>query len=392
MTVAAIAVLVVLTAQAGLRLPDPDGAGASPLPVVPAPHVRAVDGFFTATAVAEAESRLRAVAEAYGVDASFVVQAEGRDGQLSTPIGWPEAFDHDGNQSRDILAVVGIDPNGKLVCCLSILGETAAAAQDTMVWRPLSQPTNLDRDLSSRSIADRDAALERFVRGIEGFAPAVAAPMPDSTLWSSWWLILAVGAIVLLVIDGRSRVALATGGVAHGADVRAARSGRRRALRRRAAAGDERRDVSLGRRGGAIRLLDGRTRSRRWDHAIARIDRNLSWLAAALLAAWLVLIVVPMVLPPSPGVALDPSTDGQGIARPGVPTLAAVLVGDGSRRHRRRGEPRWLAAACGDRRRRRTGRGRPRPDGRRSETGAGCGPPAVGHMASRRDGRPRRRR
>lgn len=325
-TVAAIAVLVVLTAQAGLRLPDPDGAGASPLPVVPAPHVRAVDGFFTATAMAEAESRLRAVAEAYGVDASFVVQAEDRDGQLSTPLGWPEAFDHGGHPDRDILAVVGIDPNGHVVCCLTILGEAADAAQDSMTWRPLAHPTNLDRDLSSRTIADRDAALARFVSGIEGFAPAVAATTPDSTIWSSWWLVLALGAILGLVVVGRRRVALATGGSS--AAPMSVPLG---------AAADERSGdpAPLATSGATAASVAGAVPSvtwtaapdTRWDRALARIDRHLSWLAAALLAAWLVLIAVPMVLPPPPGVALNPSTDGQGIALPGVPALAAVLVG-----------------------------------------------------------------
>jgi len=321
--------LIVLTAsQIAVRVPTPSGAGASPIAVEPAAFVRSPAGFFTDGAVVDAESRLRTVARTYGVEASLVVQAEVEGAQLSTPEGWPQAYDRDGNPGRDILAVVGLQPEGGVVCCLTVLGDRAIAADRDGAWPPLTQPTNLESDLDAATAELRDAGLERFVRGIEAFAPAVATAPEAVSLTTAWWVVVLL-AIVLpvlgLVLSARRRATLEIMGEA----------------------GDSQRDESIvesSRPATALvdwappTVVDERGRAR------AASDRRLPWLAAALLLTWMILTPLPLLQAPPPGVPLDPAADGQGVAGPATPLSTLLLVGgalaailiDASRGDRRR--------------------------------------------------------
>lgn len=311
--VAVVGLIALLSTSSMIRPSNPDGAGVSAIPVAPAAYVSAPDGFFTARAIADAETHLRTIAAAYGVEASLVVLAAADSTRLATPVGWPDAFDRDGDPDRDIVAVFGLTPDGRIVCCLTLLGDLAAAARDSGAWFPQDQPTRLDSDLEATTAPFRDVALDRFVSGIERFAPAIAATStgPPGT---SLWRFVVIGAIVLpilaLFLVGRRRIPLAAVGDAGGAA---------RAIAT---------DPPLAADPMAIAPVtwapppDGTA-----DLASSASDRRLPWLAAALLGIWLVVVAVPLLLPAPAGVPLRVATDGQGVARPASPYLALSLVG-----------------------------------------------------------------
>ena len=134
----------------------------------------APDGLFTPATVADAERRLAAVYAATGVEATFLVQAATSTQQVSAPEGWPERFDRDGDPDRDVMAVIGIAPDGTPVCCLTLTGDLIARASNAYLWQTIAQPGALDDDLAEASARLRDGALLDFVRGIEQMAPEIA--------------------------------------------------------------------------------------------------------------------------------------------------------------------------------------------------------------------------
>ena len=312
--VAAVGLMALLSTSSMVRPSPPDGAGASVAPgVAPAPYVTAPDEFFTAPAIADAERRLRAVAASYGVEASLIVHSAVDSTQLSPPVGWPEAFDRDGDPDRDIVIVFGLTPDDRVVCCLTVLGNIAASARDTMAWPPQNRPTRLESDLEMATAPFRDVALDRFVVGIERFAPAIAATStgPSGT---SLWRFVVIGSIVLpilaLFIVGRRRTTVVAAGHTSGASPAIAT------------------DLPL-----VVGPADSAPVT--WapppddtaDLALIASDRRLPWLAAALLGIWIVIVAVPLLLPSPAGLPLDAANDGQGIARPARPYLALSLVG-----------------------------------------------------------------
>ncbi|MEX2182831.1 MAG: hypothetical protein WEC14_00125 [Chloroflexota bacterium] len=310
-TVIGVALILLTATQGDVRVPAPSAAGASPVPVEPAAFVRSPAGFFTDGAVLDAESRLHSVARTYGVEASFVVQAEAEGAQLSTPEGWPGAYDRDGNPDRDIVAVVGLQPEGGIVCCLTVLGDQAMAADREGAWPPMSQPTNLEADLDAATAEFRDVALDRFVRGIEAFAPAVAAAPVGESLTTAWWVVVLLAIVLpvlVLAYTARRRPTWvpADGSGATGRDESVLASSRP-----------------------ATALVDWAPPAVADEGRRARnaADRTLLWLAAALLLAWMMLTTLPLLQPPPAGASLDPATDGQGVAAPAMPVGTLVLVG-----------------------------------------------------------------
>jgi hypothetical protein len=165
--VTAAVALVVAVADYGLDRSS-SGAGTLPEPTVErVPFVIDGAGFFSRPAVAEADRRLDAVFRTTGLEATLVTQREPVDNQLSTPDGFPERYDRDGNPGRDIVQVVGIDPNGTISCCLSASGAVIDRAVEDNYWPPLTQVGNLTASFASAAAGDRDAALGLFVDGVE---------------------------------------------------------------------------------------------------------------------------------------------------------------------------------------------------------------------------------
>ena len=165
--VTATVALVVAVADYGLDRSS-SGAGTAPEPTVErVPFVIDGAGLFSRPAVVEADRRLEAVFRTTGLEATLVTQREPADNQLSTPDGFPERYDRDGNPGRDIVQVVGIDPSGTISCCLSARGPVVDRAVQDNYWPPLTQVGNLTAAFASATAGDRDAALGRFVDGVE---------------------------------------------------------------------------------------------------------------------------------------------------------------------------------------------------------------------------------
>jgi len=165
--VTAAVALVVAVADYGLDRSS-SGAGTAPEPTVEqAPFV--IDGarLFSPQAIAEADRRLEAVFRTTGLEATLVTQREPADNQLSTPDGFPERYDRDGNPGRDIVQVVGIDPSGTISCCLSSSGAVIDRAVEDYYWPPLTRVGDLTAAFASVAAGDRDAALGLFVDGVE---------------------------------------------------------------------------------------------------------------------------------------------------------------------------------------------------------------------------------
>ena len=165
--VTATVALVVAVADYGLDRSS-SSAGTAPEPTVErVPFVIDGAGLFSRPGVAEADRRLEAVFRTTGLEATLVTQHEPADNQLSTPDGFPERYDRDGNPGRDIVQVVGIDPSGTISCCLSARGPVIDRAVQDNYWPPLTQVGNLTAAFASATAGDRDAALGRFVDGVE---------------------------------------------------------------------------------------------------------------------------------------------------------------------------------------------------------------------------------
>ena len=189
------------------------------MPVAPTvPFVTAPAGLFTPATMADAERRLAAVYAATGVEATFRVQAETSTQQVSVPEGWPDRFDRDGDPDRDVLAVIGITPDGTPVCCLTLAGDLIARAQENGFWRPIAQPGALDDDLAEPTAEFRDGALLDFVRGIEQLAPEIAIleaqGFTNDEIQRAFGLLAILGPLLVLAVVGlrRRTVAVSTPG------------------------------------------------------------------------------------------------------------------------------------------------------------------------------------
>lgn len=303
---AAILLVAVLARAGGLTIRDPGAAGGpSAAPGVPAaPFVSAPTGLFTPGAVADAERRLEAVYAATGVEATIILQPDASTTQVSAPDGWPERYDRDGDPDRDILAVIGIAPDGSPVCCLTLAGDLIERAQAEGYWRPMDQPGALDGDLAAATAEFRDVALERFVRGIEDMAPGIATleseVLSRDTFWRAVGLVAIIGPLLLF--------ALVT-------------------LRRRSAAVT----IAAGSRDGDIDVevpaaITPATGVAAPSTRPTQSDRSVALVSLAAITGLALLGVIDLLLPAPTSVRLDPTRDGIGLATPGLNILPLALL------------------------------------------------------------------
>ena len=327
-----------------LTIRDPGQVGRpTAVPGTVLPFVTAPAEVFTPAAVAEAERQLAAVFAATGLEARFVVIPVESGAQLAAPAGWPGAFDTDGDPDRDILAVIGVTPDGTPVCCLTLVacGDRAGARREATGARPTSPvPWMTTSRLSTAEF--RDVALDRFVRGIEDLAPGLASSRPRRAgtatsserrgSWPSWcrsscWR-------SSRCVDAPHPVAAARrwGGTARdrpgsGPVARGRVRRRRRSARRRRAHARTDPDAPVV----AWTGDDGQTLGRsRWPARPAwavRSDRDWVLVAFAAIAGLAVLAVVDLLLPARTDVRLDPAIDGVGVVRGGLSLLPVALIG-----------------------------------------------------------------
>ena len=320
-TAVAVVLLAMLLRVDALTVPDPAPVGGpSAVPVAPAvPFVTAPAGLFTPDAVADAERRLAAVYAATGVEATFMVQAATSTQQVSAPLGWPDRFDRDGDPDRDVMAVIGIAPDGTPVCCLTLPGDLIARARDGHFWRTIAQPGALDDDLAEASARLRDGALLDFVRGIEDMAPGIATLEAEGfttdDIQRSFGILAILGPLLVFAVVGlrRGTVALpgpsGTGELDGDAD--------RIDVLRPAPTSVVESTIEAG------PLPQVAWAARGWG---AWSDRRLVFVSLAAMAGLGLVAVMDVLLPPSTSVPLDPAVDGMGRAVPGVSILPFVLM------------------------------------------------------------------
>ncbi len=321
--VAAVAVVLLAvllrTDSMTVRLPGPVGRPSAIPGLATVPFVTAPDGLFTPATVADAERRLAAVFAATGVEATFQVQTETGTVQVSVPEGWPEQFDRDGDPDRDVMAVIGIAPDGTPVCCLTLKGDLITRAEENGMWRPIAQPGGLDDDLAEASAGLRDGALLDFVRGIEDMAPGMATIetqgfTSDEVQRAFSLLAILVPLLVLAVLGLRRRtVAMAAPDGVGSLGTEA-----------------EWIDVSRPAPTSVVESsidLDPQPPVA-WPTRVlgAWSDRRLVFVSLAAMAGLSVVAVMDLLLPPSTSVRLDPGVDGTGRAVPGVSILPFVLI------------------------------------------------------------------
>jgi len=350
---AAVVLLAVLTRVDGLTIRDPGQVGGpSAVPGVPAiPFVTAPAEVFTPGAVAEAQRQLAAVFAATGVEARFVVTPVDSGTQLAAPAGWPGAFDSDGDPDRDILAVIGVTPDGTPVCCLTLAGDLVERARADGYWRPTDQPGALDADLAASTAEFRDVALDRFVRGIEDLAPGLASlgaeTLPNSEIQRIAGLLAFVGPLLLLAIVGLRRRPGSTGAsaldpadsgvelleVTPGAETGPGSSAVTTASALAASAGSGLPVTSPVATSPVVpwQGVDQQTVSAsRWPAMppwAVRSDRTWVLVSFVAMAGLALVGVVDMLLPANAAVRLDPAVDGIGVTRPDASVLSWVLVG-----------------------------------------------------------------
>jgi hypothetical protein len=216
----AIVLLAILLRTDALTVRDPARVGGpSAVPVTPTvPFVTVPAGLFTPDTVTDAERRLAAVFAATGVEATFHVQTQTNTQRVQVPEGWPDKFDRDGDPDRDVMAVIGITPDGTPVCCLTLTGDLIAKAREDNRWNTIAQPGALDDDLAEPTAKFRDGALIDFVRGIEDMAPEIATMesqgITNEDIQRSFGLLAILGPLLVLALVGlrRRTVALPTPG------------------------------------------------------------------------------------------------------------------------------------------------------------------------------------
>jgi hypothetical protein len=320
-TAAAVVLLAVLLRTDALTVRDPAPVGGpSAVPVAPTvPFVTAPAGLFTPETVADAERRLAAVYAATGVEATFLVQAETSTQQVSVPEGWPDRFDRDGDPDRDVLAVIGIAPDGTPVCCLTLTGNLITRARDHGYWQIIAQPGALDDDLAEATAKYRDGALIDFVRGIEDFAPELATfearGITNDDIQRAAGLVAILGPLLVLAVVGlRRRSVVVSGPSGSGA----------------LDADADWVDVSRPAPTSVVESSDEvgpqptvAWAARAWG---AWSDRRLVFVSLGAMAGLGLVAVMDLLLPPSTSVRLDPAIDGMGRAVPGVSILPFVLM------------------------------------------------------------------
>jgi hypothetical protein len=300
----------------------------SAVPGVSIPFVTAPAEVFTPAAVADAERRLAAVYAATRVEARMVVTPVASTTEISTPEGWPAAFDHDGDPDRDIMAVIGRTPDGAPVCCLTITGALIDRAQAEGYWRPADQPGALDGDVAAATAEFRDVALDRFVRGIEDLAPGVAiveVEVTNTDIQRFIGLIAAAVPLILLVVVALRRRPTVSAGEDEAGVIGVELIEIDRSLASAAPTGAAATGAVVPWRGDDGGVLS----SSRWPALPAwtvRPDRF--WLLASFSAvATLGLLGVAELLLPAPtDVRLDPAIVGVGVTRAVTPVFPLILV------------------------------------------------------------------
>lgn len=321
-TAVAVVLLAVLLRTDALTIRDPGPVGApSAVPgAVTVPFVTAPDDLFTPETVADAERRLAAVYAATGVEATFLVQAEASTQQVSVPEGWPDRFDRDGDPDRDVMAVIGITPDGTPVCCLTLTGDLITRAQAGGIWRPIAQPGALDDDLAEPTAKFRDGALIDFVRGIEQMAPEIVTletqGFTNDEIQRAFSLLAILGPLLVLAVVGLRRQTVAvsapTGSGALDADADWVD------VSRPAPISPVDRSLDVGAAPAPVPWA-----ARAWG---TWSDRRLVFVSLAAMAGLGLVAVMDLLLPPSTSVRLDPGVDGMGRAIPGVGIAPFVLV------------------------------------------------------------------
>jgi hypothetical protein len=299
-TAVAAVLLIALISQWGrATIREDDTVGAPSIAPVPSrpPFIEAPASFFTPAALEAAEGRLRRVFEATRVEGTLIVRTMPDADTLIPPDGWQERYDRDGDDRRDVVAVAGLTPDQRIFCCTTMTGTVIDQARENLYWQPVTQPSALDDELSAATAAERDAALDGFVRGIEDLATGITElglePHPADALlrWMPIVLIAALGVLVVAAIPRGRRVT--TTGDTEGAPVPAVT-------------------------------------------AVAP-ERAVRWMprAAALYVALLgfgvlaVLTVIDLLRTPDPSVAFDPNRDTVGVAarvEPVLPVLAVAIA------------------------------------------------------------------
>ena len=337
---AAILVALALGGALVLRGELDRSPGAAPPDVVApgqsgGPFIVGATAIFSAEATATAERRLAAVYAATGVETTLVVRrvADRSELALDRPFD-AGSFDHDGSTARDLVTVIGVEPRGTVVCCLSFTGDAIGSLDHP--WRPLRRFDQLTGRLQDPSQAVRDEALAIYVTGVEELAPRVVAETAAQP-WRSWvqpagvgLLLLAAGLLVTLRRRATQRVRMAgpapaddRGGPVDGPTEAEGTDVPLHEMPTVAASG-----ALLG-TGAVVPWSSAGT-----DHSLR--ERTVAALVAAGAIVAAVLAVVEGLAPTSDGPLLDPSQDGLGLVAaapvPSIPVvpillLAAIVLG-----------------------------------------------------------------
>jgi hypothetical protein len=322
--VAAVILVVLLTRPDSAVVRDPGQIGGpSAVPAVPqVPFVTAPTALFSAAAVADADRRLAAVFETSGIEGRLIVQSEASATALTTPAGWPDRFDADGDDALDVTAAFGMAPDGTISCCLTITGDLIDRAREEGYWGPASWPDRLKADMESDDPAIRDEALDRFVSGIEALQPGMPftrEAIARELIVRQFAILIGLGILAAVVLVTRSRWSMgrarpatpedsldlafdtaATGASGPDADVQPVSSVSR----------TETTPVTW-----TSPLSSGVPR-----------DRTLLAVAAAGLAGLFALGLWDLVRPPSAGVPLDIDAPTVGLASPVLPLVPLALL------------------------------------------------------------------
>lgn len=337
----AIVLLAVVLRMDGLTTSEPGPIGApSAVPGLAALRfITAPTELFTPAAVADAERRLAAVYAATAVEARLIVTAQSSGTQLSAPEGWPQSFDSDGRPDRDILAVVGIAPDGAPVCCLTLAGDLILRARDVGAWRPTDQPAALDPDLAAATAEFRDVALDRFVRGVEDMAPRLRdleneGWTNDDTQRIAGLLAIVVPLLLLALVGLRRRSVSAEvvpGSTVGGPELVEIAPMAAMADASMAASADA--PMLPVTTSPAVRWEtgDGQTLRRSplpaWPTWAVRSDRAWILITFAAIAGLGVVGFIDLLIPAITSPRLDPALDGVGVGRAGLSLVPAALIG-----------------------------------------------------------------
>ena len=324
--VLAVVVVAMLARTDGLTLtdrgPGPVG-GPSSAPVIPAvPFVTAPTDFFSAVAAADADRRLAALYASSGIEGRLIVRNLASVDELSTPPGWPDGWRADRNVDADVIAILGMTPDGTVTCCLTTTGSLIERAQEEGYWRPASWPDRLEGQLESDDQAVRDTALDRFVRGIEALEPGIAmirvSIEREATLRQFVTVLVGLGMLgVFLFVTwsrwstGRARLATDEGAVV----------GTTRVAAGAVSLDPEQPTLADVPVPGAAPVP--------WTSAVRNAgpgDRRLVAAAFAALAGVLALGAWDLVRPSAAGVPLDVSAATVGLASPVLPVVPLTLL------------------------------------------------------------------